>query len=405
MPFFTPAEMASVRRPLPALPQCGLCGLYKGCRSPKMPVAGKGAKGILVVGEAPGADEDDRGKPFQGRSGRLLRDELEKHGVDLFRDCWVTNALICRPPNNKIEDNKAVEYCRPNVVAALEKYKPEKVLLLGYSATVSVIGYLRTIEAFQDNMATWAGWRVPSQRLNAWVCPTSHPAHVLRAEREPVVGIEWRHHIKKFCRLAGRPWKVVPDYAKEVKIEMDDRKAATILKMMAYEGDELLAFDYETNMLKPDHRDARIVSCAVSCGHTTVAYPWHGKAVEATAEILKGPNPKVAGNMKFEDRWTRARLGFPVNNLVHDTVLAAHVLDRREGITGVKFQAFVLLGQGDYDRAVDGYLHSDGGGNAKNRIKECDLKTLLLYNGIDARVEWEIAVRQRATRAVTKGTS
>src|SRR5688572_528647 len=93
---------SSARRP-PTIPKCGACGLLKGCKSPKMPVSGKGAKGILIIGEAPGRDEDIQGRPFVGATGEKLETTLRKLGVEMRRDCWLTNALICRPKANVIE--------------------------------------------------------------------------------------------------------------------------------------------------------------------------------------------------------------------------------------------------------------------------------------------------------------
>src|SRR5262245_43419820 len=81
-------------------PRCGLCGLLNKCQSPKMEVYGKGKNGILIVGEAPGANEDEQGIPFVGKAGRYLRGILHGLDVNMRNDCWLTNSLICRPPNN-----------------------------------------------------------------------------------------------------------------------------------------------------------------------------------------------------------------------------------------------------------------------------------------------------------------
>ena len=60
------------------VPQCGRCGLLDGCESPKMPVAGQGRKRIMVVGEAPGFNEDKQGIPFVGKAGQRLMRTLTK---------------------------------------------------------------------------------------------------------------------------------------------------------------------------------------------------------------------------------------------------------------------------------------------------------------------------------------
>ena len=91
--FFTLSE--SKQPTASKLAQCGLCGLYKHCLSPKMPPSGDGRKKILVVAEAPGENEDKQNTQLIGRAGQRLKFHLKQLGVDLHRDCWKTNAVIC----------------------------------------------------------------------------------------------------------------------------------------------------------------------------------------------------------------------------------------------------------------------------------------------------------------------
>ncbi|KKK64622.1 hypothetical protein LCGC14_2982360, partial [marine sediment metagenome] len=150
---------------------------------------------------------------------------------------------------------------------------------------------------------------------------------------------------------------------------------------------------YETDRLKPDADDSQIISCAISNGEHTVAYPWVGEAIIETSRLLRSPIPKIAANIKFEERWTRKVLGHGVRNWKRDTMQAAHVLNNEPGITSVKFQAFVRLGVGDYDSHIVPYFKS-ASSNAPNRIKELNLSDLLLYNGMDALLEFKIAEKQ-----------
>jgi DNA polymerase I-like protein with 3'-5' exonuclease and polymerase domains len=197
--------------------------------------------------------------------------------------------------------------------------------------------------------------------------------------------------------LSGAPYAVVPDYASQVEIIEDTRKAAGFLRSMAARGGEI-AFDYETFSLKPDSDDSAIRSCAVSWkGKKTIAFPWIGDAIRATSEMLQNPNCKmIAHNAKFEERWTRAVLGHGVTNWNFDTMLAAHFLDNREDTKSLKFQAFALLGQKDYDSHLTDYLKSDDNtGYGINRVKEIPMGQLLLYNGLDALLEFEVAKVQK----------
>lgn len=393
--FFKTLETVSASQRLPSKAQCGACGIYRKCRSPKMPVAGDGRKDILVLGEAPGANEDEQNRPFVGKAGQLLQKELAREGIDLFHDCWVTNSLICRPPGNATPTDKEIGFCRPNVVQAINDLKPKTILLTGGSPVKSVLGWL--LGKPPGALERWVGWQIPSQRLNAWVCPTWHPSYLARMEGTrdyPVLELWFRRHLKSLARLKGRPWpeEGAPDLKSYVLPVLDPDAAAEAIRLYT-QDDRPVAFDYETDRKKPDHPDARIVCCAVSNGDTTIAYPWHGAAIKATRELLRSPVPKIGQNIKFEQRWTLKHLGTAVNNWVWDDMLAAHVLDNRTGITGIEFQAFVLLGQEPWDH-VGSYLASKGGGNTPNKIRDCPLDKLLIYCGLDASIEWQVAQLQ-----------
>ena len=379
-----------------SIPKCGACGLDKGCCSPKMPVTGRGERGILVVAESPGAEEDSSNTQLVGAAGQLLRERMWAVGIDLDRDCWKTNALICRPPDNRTPTELEIEFCRPNLKNTIDALKPRQIMPLGLVAAKSLLGPFWKDDSSFGSMGQWVGWEIPFQEWNAWVTPNYHPSYVLRSRDErdgPVVDVWFNRYLAAHARTAGRPWDVVPNYGSEVQIIMDpDRAASWIRDRMQRPGP--FSFDFETNCLKPESDGAEIVCCSICWnGRETIAYPWVGEAMAATGEFIASPVPKV-GASDLEDRWSRRIFGHGVRNLVWDTTLGAHLLDNRKGIVSVKFQAFIRCGISDWSAAVKPYLRGDGG-NGKNRIRELDLRTLLKYCGIDSRVEYEIAVSQR----------
>jgi uracil-DNA glycosylase family 4 len=394
-PLFTSAELPVVAAPTGLVPLCGACGMYKGCKTPKMVPGGEGRRRILVVAEAPEQTEDEQGTQLVGEFGQMLRKALAKHGVDMRRDCWLTNALICRPPGNEIPDDKMVDYCRPNLLNTIEKLKPEVIILVGAVAVDSLITHLRRGDG-AGSITQWAGWQIPCQSLNAWVCPTYHPAYLMRAN-DPVLEVLQSKHLGAAVALAGSPpWPAgPPDYAGKVRVCMNPDAAVPFLRRLL-DSCKPFAFDYETNMLKPDSEQARVACCSVYDGKECVAYPWRGAAVELTGQLLAGPAKKIGFNLKFEDRWTFKQFGHGVNNWAADAMLDAHVLDCRTGAHGLDFQAFVRLGVEKYDTVVGPYLKSGrAGGNAPNRVFEADPHSLLLYCGTDSVVEWEVAKHQR----------
>ena len=400
--FITTTDAPS-RKPLPLAAQCGTCQLFKGCKSPKMPVDGKGRKKILIIAEAPGREEDEQGRPLIGPSGKLLWDTMAKAGFERD-DCWITNSIICRPPENKMPP-RAIDYCRPNVVKAIEELKPRVILLLGASAVKSVLGWLWREDV--GLASRWDGWAIPHQGLRAWICPTWHPAYIMRMEtgdsgKDRGAGTDvgklfFEKHVAAACDLwRERPWKQKPDWERWVKNVLDPDEAAIMICNRITE--KPVAFDLETTSLKPDSSNAEIYCCSVSDGQDSIAFPWHGKAIDAMKELLVSDTPKIGFNAKFESRWIKAKLGITVRNWVWDGMIAAHVLDNRDSICSLKWQAFTRLGFGPYDDEVRPFLKAKGS-NERNRIREAPLEKVLHYCGIDAMLEhrlWQLQQKEFA---------
>jgi uracil-DNA glycosylase family 4 len=382
------------------LAQCGACGLYKKCDSPKMPVTGEGRKGILIVAEAPGEEEDKRGTQLVGKAGQLLRRCLEEYcDISLDRDCWKTNALICHPAGNRTPTNDEIDYCRPNLRNTIKALRPRVIMPLGNAAVRSLIGPLWREDP--GGIGLWAGWRIPMQRWNAWVCPTWHPSYLDYCAKDrnyPALRGWWRRHLEGMAKLEGRPYPDTgpPRYDEQIQIIYDPGDAARVLREWIADGG-MVCHDFETNRLQPYYDDAEIVSCAVCWrGQKTIAFPWVGEAITAMRELLVSGNPKVGANTKFEDTWGHERLGVWTNNWVKDVMQDAHILDNRKGITSVKFQAFVRLGLEPWNLMIKPYLE-DSGPDGRNRIHELvksDLRSLLWYNAIDAAAEFDIALHQ-----------
>lgn len=392
------------------VPQCGKCGLDKTCISPKMPVTGAGKCKILIVAEAPGANEDERNIQLVGNAGNELTRILHKVGINLRKDCWLTNALICRPWErdkdgeviNRKPTKEEVSYCRPNLANTIRSLQPDIILPLGETAVMSIMP-LAWKDGEVDDIGTWVGWQIPSVKLNAWICPTYHPSFLLH-EKSPVAELLVTKHLRAAEKLKGKPYPDgPPDYKKMVTCIYEADKAAIAIEEMMSQShyfDELgneglhpIAFDYESTTLKPEWPVAKILSCSMSNGNTTIAYPMIGAAIEATKRFLKSDIPKIAANLPFEDRWSRKKLGVCVRNWYWDTLLGAHWLDCRSGIVSVKFQSFVLLGADDYSYIIDPDKGSKGG-SKENNMSKVEISDLLLYNGLDSLFEYLIAMKQ-----------
>jgi len=245
-------------------------------------------------------------------------------------------------------------------------------------------------------VARWIGWQIPLHEIGAWVCPAYHPSYVMRtlnAARETTIEAWTRRHLREAFALAGTPLPPAPPIGRSVSYPGPDEAGAVLARWAARE-DSLFAWDFETNMLKPDYAAAEIVSAAVCRdGEETVAFPWTAAVADPMRLFLRGRGRKIGANIKFEERWVRAFLGCSVRNWTHDTVLAAHALDNRHGVTSVNFQALVRLGVASYDGRVKPYLEESRPGRP-NRIRRIPLDRLLRYNATDAAVEYHLGVLQ-----------
>lgn len=397
MAFFESVQVESKRNFDSLIPRCGACGLSKTCFSPKIPLTGKGRKGILIINEAPNQDDDRRNQHISGSNSKLLRETLEKSGIDLDLDCWRIGSIICRPPEDREVDIKEIQHCRPNILKVIKEQKPRIIIPLGIEAVESVVAPLWRDNVDSINM--WVGWQIPAHRYNAWVTPT-HSIDTVESPQDQrelkVTRLWWQRHIAAAVALHGRPWQDgdIPNYQKQIKVEFDPDKAASWIDDKIRAGGAV-SFDYETNRLKPDHPRAEIRCCSVCWrGKETIAYPWIGAAIDATRRLLVSALPKIGWNKKFEERWTRRILGVRVNNWSWCGMLSAHHLDSREGITGAKFQGLVRLGVQDWSAEIKPYL-SAADAEGFNRIKEVDLRTLLVYCGVDSLVEYLVASIQK----------
>lgn len=402
-PFFAPSTVVQARQPLTMIPKCGACGLWRTCKTPKMKPSGKGRKKVLIVAEAPGREEDEQGRQLVGVSGQLLEEVLYECNFSMRGDATLTNALICRPPNNVIKDKRKIDYCRPNLLKTVRELEPEVIILLGAKAVKSLIGHLWKEDT--GGIGKWAGMRIPVQALNAWVCPTFHPAFVMRERKNPMYREFMKRHLAAAVSLKGRPYTTVPpDPKKKVRVIHSATEAAKAVQELIDRSPDLpLAFDFETNMLKPDSDKAAIACCSISDGGVSIAFHWIGRVIEVMKRFITSFRPKIGYNLKFEDRWCRRILNTPIRGeWVGDGMLTAHGIDSRKGITGLKFQAFSLLGIEAYNDVVRPYLESkDPGGNSENRVFECDRRDLLTYCGIDSLLEVMVYHEQkrRLTRA------
>ncbi len=130
---------------------------------------------VMFIGEAPGRDEDRIGKPFVGRAGQLLDKMLASIDLDRSRNCYITNVINWRPPDNRDPSPEEAAICLPFLRRHIELANPGVIVLLGAVAARHVMGIT---EGIMKTRGRWMEYRVGNAMVP--VMPTLHPAYLLR---------------------------------------------------------------------------------------------------------------------------------------------------------------------------------------------------------------------------------
>ncbi|HRP01428.1 MAG TPA: uracil-DNA glycosylase [Candidatus Kapabacteria bacterium] len=125
---------------------------------------------IMIIGEAPGADEDEQGLPFVGRAGQLLTNMLE--AIQIKREeVYIANIIKCRPPNNRRPTTVEINECEPYLYKQIELIKPKLILVLGLTAVSSLLKKEYKMSEIRGTIIDFRG---------AKLLITYHPAALLR---------------------------------------------------------------------------------------------------------------------------------------------------------------------------------------------------------------------------------
>lgn len=160
-------SLAQIRKRLGHCERCTLCAE----RTNIVFGVGDPEADLVIIGEAPGANEDRRGEPFVGKAGKML-DKMLEHVLGLKRDeVYIANVVKCQPPNNRDPMRHEVEACLPFLTQQIQAIQPKVMLVFG---TVALKGLWNTPDGVHRNRGTWRSW----SSIPAMV--TYHPAYLLR---------------------------------------------------------------------------------------------------------------------------------------------------------------------------------------------------------------------------------
>ena len=156
--------------------------------------------GVMLIGEAPGRDEDRVGKPFVGRAGQLLDKMLAAIALDRKTNAYITNVINWRPPDNRDPAPEEAAQCLPFLRRHIELANPGVIILLGAVAARHVVGISDGIMKLRGR---WLEYRVGDRMVP--LMPTLHPAYLLRQPAHKKLAWRDLQAVKEKMRMLGLP--------------------------------------------------------------------------------------------------------------------------------------------------------------------------------------------------------
>jgi uracil-DNA glycosylase family 4 len=156
------------------LGDCTRCRLHKQGRKQIVFGVGNPRAGLMFIGEAPGADEDQQGEPFVGRAGQLLNNMIKAMGLQ--RDeVYIANIIKCRPPGNRTPERDECETCSPFLMRQIAVIKPKVIVALGAVAAKTLLAINAPMAELRGHWYDFRGTKL---------AVTYHPAFLLRDPRQ-----------------------------------------------------------------------------------------------------------------------------------------------------------------------------------------------------------------------------
>jgi uracil-DNA glycosylase family 4 len=293
---------------------------------------------VVIVGEAPGANELRLGVPFVGAAGQLLDKLLDRSGIRRT-DCYITNAMLCRPTESP-PDRRGIDACRTRLGNELKSHPRSLVLTFGATALKSITGN-------HNIKITHERGRVIETPYGR-VLPTIHPAAVLRGYSDFPKLLK---DVQYAASLLGGGGVRSAGQTKHTLVREDtlDKAVGFLLRK------RLLAADIETSGYDP--LVDRVLSLAVCWEENKVAiFPDTLLKTPQVKRLLESQGPRwVWHNGKFDTAFLRSN-GLDAR-VDEDTMLMHYALDESRGTHDLKQLAGDLLGAPDYKQELRKYLH------------------------------------------------
>src|SRR3990167_5703338 len=232
---------------------CFLCGNHKKVRSPKMKYSGEGRKEILIMGEAPGEEEDQQGRQFVGASGKLLRAVLRECGYEPDRDFWFFNSVNCRTMNerggNRTPTDKEIGHCFHKVRDTVLFLQPKIIFSLG---SIPLKIFLNNYLSSKKSISEVRGTPLVNGDFGCWVLPSFHPSYVLRNPDEKELRNIFIRDIASLKSLSRKELEERLKINRGFTYEYKNRKKVNeFLIDVSFNRKTTVSIDFETTNLSP----------------------------------------------------------------------------------------------------------------------------------------------------------
>ena len=349
---------------------CKDCPLWEKAKTNCMPMAGDVNSFILLIGEAPGKDEDDCGIPFVGKTGRLLRDALNRYNITNFA---IANTCRCRPPNNRPptqdEAKACIHYTLENI-ASMPNLK--LVVAIGNVALRALTGKQSITKVSGEE---W-DYEVEGRRLR--LMPLMHPSYVLQSQDKELD--RFYDHVGRITRIVLGEMSSDADLGEYSVVKTIGEWLDLAEKLFSC---KVFAYDIETTGLNPwdDGSYIKCIQFSLKPYEAFVlplspSFDWDKEEYSTIISNLKSlfemkKIGKVGQNIKFDNLWMKTILGINVQGTVWDTKIAEYLLYGK-GSTGLKEMAWRYSKLGGYEKRLEA------------SPEKVDGENLWRYGGIDA---------------------
>jgi len=376
--------------------ECNVCPLNNVENAhPKMEATGSEQPEVLIIGEAPGRTEDERGKQFVGKAGKVLRDRIPDGWDSKLR--W-TNAVQCRSPDNRTPEIIELNCCKPRIERDVVRTKPRAIFGFGATPLFQIVDP----DSKHRSISLWRGRKLPVNVGGhlCWYFPMHHPSYISKLRKYEPKDLNSYGSDEEFAfvcdvknafgQIDSLPDPVihsVEEATADIELVDDINRVAELLEIAG--NDPTCGVDLETNCLRPYTTDAKILTMSCSSRSTTFAFAVdHPGATWTKLErkqldvlikrfLYEAKCRKIVHHLPFELEWFGYFYGTGCfySSVWEDSESQAYMLDARRG--GLSLDFLCLINFGLNLKAISGL-------DRKN-LEKVPVHQVLRYNGVDSR--------------------